>query len=519
MSSSTRINLFLTFIALLTFYIWEKSVFIETESQLFWVFLIHIGIIAISFASIKFELLSLKYNPILKGIIAVSFFFILFFIWNIVFRWYSDSFEYKGNIFRGILYGFRAPFYGRLKPKINLADYYPLYVSSALFVVLVFTIKWNRYSKWVFPALMIMGSLLFFSFAWDYSIHKTLMAKNCHYKTFSEGLSFFPEWSNFLSTYIGQMKFLGAHNNHYPPGVLLLLKLNNEFFPYLFKLIVISAPIISILPLRGILKHFSFSKESINIYIAFYISSIALLFFPGKSITPLHILFASSFIYFLLKSFHSRKIGYGVMAGLTLSVYAFFSFSFVVFALFAFIFIISLLLYKKIKVQDLVKSSLAIISTFVAVYVAINMLFDFNLYSCFTEAFHNEGSQMKSSGIDNITRYFIVSSGNLIAYIGIFAPLLLGIYAERINAGALNKNTSFDLLIKSVILTIVILSFSAQFYLEIERIWIFLTPFVLFGFLLYDPISKVKNLTYLRIALSLNICISIVYLIMTLKCT
>ena len=126
---------------------------------------------------------------------------------------------------------------------------------------------------------------------------------------------------------------------------------------------------------------------------------------------------------------------------------------------------------------------------------------------------------MKSSGVDNLTRYFIVSSGNLIAYIGLFAPLLVGIYAERINAGTLNKNSSFNLLLKSALLTIVVLSFSAQFYLEIERIWIFLTPFVLFGVLLFDSIAKKENVQYLRIALLMNIMISIVYSMLINPCT
>jgi len=508
-------------IALITFYLWEKTVFIDSEEQLYWYLFVHFGVIVVSIISLKWTFLPKKLKALMWGLITVSLFYIVFISWNIVFRWYSDTFAFKGNIFRGIFYGFRAPFYGRPNLKIVLADYYPLIISSVLFIILVFTIKWNKYSKWTETILLFAGALLFFSFAWDTSIHKTLVASNCHYKTFSEGLAFFTDWPSFLPSYIDQMKNLGAHNNHYPPGVLMLLKFNNESFPYLFKIIVLSAPLVSIYPLKGILKHFSIPKERINIYIAFYISTFALLFFPGTSITPLHLPFATSFLYFLIRSIYNWKISYGIFAGLILAIYAFFSFSFIVFALFCFVYLALLLLYKKIELQQLLLPALIIITTFVVIYIAINLLFDFNLYSCFNVAFSNESAQMKSSGLDNLTRYFIVSSGNLIAYIGILGPIIIGLFAERFYSAALKQNTSFNLIIKSALLTIIILSFSGQFHLEVERIWIFLTPIVLFGVLLYKPDQLtigVKKYTVLRIALTLNILISIVYSIMINKC-
>ena len=519
MSSSIKTSSFLSLIALLSFYLWEKTVFIANEEQQHWYLIVHICVVLILLISIKWTFIPSIFQPYLKGLIAVSLFFILFILWNILFRWYSDSFDFKGNIFRGIFYGFRAPFYGRLNLKIVLADYYPLIISSILFIFLVFRIKWGNNSKWIYLALLIIGSLLFFSFAWDTSFHKTLMAANCHYKTFSEGLSAFPEWSTFLPAYTEQMKFLGAHNNHYPPGVLMLMKLNNESFPYLFKILVLIAPILSIFPLRALLKHFSISNESINVYIAFYISSSALLFFPGKAITPLHLPIATTFLYLFVKSIHNGKIGYALIAGLILALYAFLSFSFIVFGFFCFVYLSTLLFYSKIEFKQIVKPSLTIGVTFVFIYTVIYLFFDFNLITCFNTALHNESAQMKITGGDSLARYFIVSSGNLLAYIGVFAPIIIGIYAERIHSGALRSKTPFVLLIKSVLLTIIILSFSGGFHLEVERIWIFLTPFVLFVILLYGPVSKMKNLSYIRIALTLNIIISVVYSIMIDKCS
>ncbi len=519
MSSSIKTTFFLSLIALLSFYLWENTVFIKIEDQQTWLLYLHFGILLISFISIRWTFLPTKFQPYLRGLMVVSFFFIIFILWNILFRWYSDTFDFKGNIFRGILYGFRAPFYGRLKPAVVITKYYPAIATSVLFIILVVTINWKSKSKWITPLLVLLGAILFFTFAWDTSFHKTLMATNCHYKTFSEGLSAFPDWASFLSSYTDQMRFLGAHNNHYPPGVLILLKLNNELYPYLIKLLVIIAPILSIFPLIGILKHFSISTQSINLYIAFYISSFALLFFPGRALTPLHLPLATSFLYLLIKSFDKKQIKYGVLAGVVLSVYAFLSFSFLVFTLFCFVFIALLLVYKKIELQQLVLPSLAILTTFIVIYTAVDLLFDFNLYTCFNEAFRNEGAQMKSSGVDNLTRYFIVSTGNLIAYIGVFGSVIIGLFGERIYAKAINKKSSFMILIRAVLATIIILSFSSQFYLEIERIWIFLSPFVLFGVLLYGPVSKMKSLSPLRIALVLNVIISVVYIIMINKCT
>jgi hypothetical protein len=497
---------------------WQKTMFIESEDQLQFALSINLLGLILALVSLKSRFLQKHYQPFLKGFVFISLFFTLIIAWNILFRWYSNGFDFKGNIFRGIFYGFRAPFYGRLKPQISFSDYYPILISSAVFIIAIFTINWRKENKWTRFILMALGLLLFFSFSWHNSIHQTLLATNCHFKTFSEGLVSFPYWSTFLSSYTEEMKNLGAHNNHYPPGVILFLKINKAYLPYLVKTLVIVSPIISLFPLTGILKHFSFSNKQINIYSAFYISSIALLFFPGKSMAPLHILFASTFIYSFLKSLDSKSLIYGLMAGLTLALYAFFSFSFLVFGLFFAVFIVLLMLYKKLSIHQVIIPSLSILFTFLIIYGLLFLLSNFNLYTCFQTAIHNESVQMKSSGREGILRYFIISSGNLIAYLGIIGPIIIGIYAERMYSGVLKINTPFTIFIKAVLISILLFSFSGQFHLEVERIWIFLSPFALFGVLLYKPI-KDEHQYPIRIALTLSIVMSVVTVILLGTCS
>lgn len=518
MSPKNRNTILLLILSTLTLIYWQKIISIETDFEQFYLF-ISSSLIFISAVFISKKLkLSSDQKMILNAIIGIVVIAILLISWNWIFRWYCDTNDFKGNIFRGILYGFRAPFYNRLNLKIKLNNYYPALITSGLFIAYILIFYERTNMRLQRPLLLLFSFFLFISFNWNHTIYKTFTALTCHYDTFSEGLSFFPHWANFLSTYTDQMHLLGAHNNHYPPGNLMLLKLNNELYPYLVKKAVIFAPILSLLPLIGILKQLGAERKAINRYIAFYISSIALLFFPGTSLTPILVLLASSSLFFLLKAIQSRSILNGVLSGLFFAFYAFFSFSFIFFAFFSAIILLLFLRFRFLKIGPLLISLLSVILSFLIIYSIVFTLFDFNIYSCLNTAIHNENLQMKSSFFENISRYLIVSSGNLLAYLGFFGPIIIAFIALYFSSKKKEKDNRIHLIIRSVLITILILSFSNQFFLEIERIWIFLSPFMLF-IVIPNVFENNKNESYMRILIASNMIISLLYIISINNCT
>ena len=518
MSPIIKNRSFFVFLSILVIFYWQKIISIESESEQFYLLFISLTAFTSSIILSKKFVLNSSQKQILNALIGILSLAILLIAWNSIFRWYSDTHDFRGNIFRGILYGFRAPFYGRLNPKIILSNYYPAIFTATLFILFILYFHKKINAHWQRPVLFLFAVLLFFSFAWNHTLHRTFLAINCHYSTFSEGLSFFPEWATFLSSYTDQMHLLGAHNNHYPPGNLLLLKLNNDSLPYLFKSLVILAPVISLFPIIGILKQIEINDRAIDRYIAFYISSIPLLFYPATSLTPILLIFASSGLYFLIKANRSNMLKNAVLSGLFFAIYAFFSFSFILFAFFAGVICLLFLKYQFVKKKTLLYTFLAAIGTFILIYTIIYLVFDFNLYTCLNTAIHNENLQMKSSLFDDLWRYLIVSTGNLFAYIGIFGPVIIAFFTLFIRLEKKPGNKKLQLFIQSVLITILILAFSNQFFLEIERIWIFLSPFMLF-IVIPNYFDEKKNVFPTRILIASNMIVSLLYLISMNNCT
>jgi 4-amino-4-deoxy-L-arabinose transferase-like glycosyltransferase len=100
----------------------------------------------------------------------------------------------------------------------------------------------------------------------------------------------------------------------------------------------------------------------------------------------------------------------------------------------------------------------------------------FNLIACFFAAVHNHHLQQGNSGFDDGQRFLLRSTGNVLAYLLSIVPLcILAIAAIRSSWHDLDRRVASALFLASA-LTVPIAGFSGLFYLETERIWIFLTP-------------------------------------------
>jgi hypothetical protein len=106
----------------------------------------------------------------------------------------------------------------------------------------------------------------------------------------------------------------------------------------------------------------------------------------------------------------------------------------------------------------------------------------FNLIACFIGAVRGHQAQQGNEGFDDVRRWLLRSTGNILAYVFSIVPLsILAVSAVR-RAKLPAASTQADAyriarsLFAAAVATVLIAGFSGLFYVETERIWIFLTP-------------------------------------------
>jgi hypothetical protein len=128
------------------------------------------------------------------------------------------------------------------------------------------------------------------------------------------------------------------------------------------------------------------------------------------------------------------------------------------------------------KLHQTIMVAAEAIATFLVAIALTYIVTKFDLIACFIAAVHGHHEQQGNGGFDDPKRYVLRSTGNLLAYLLSTVPLC--VLATR----ALGKgdDISHDKLPRTLFIalaaTLFIAAFSGLFYLETERIWIFLTP-------------------------------------------
>ena len=103
----------------------------------------------------------------------------------------------------------------------------------------------------------------------------------------------------------------------------------------------------------------------------------------------------------------------------------------------------------------------------------------FDLASCFVTAVLGHQTQQGNEGFDTLARWALRSTGNILAYLTSIVPMsILAISAVRRGNGAKPQAEGMHRsLFIALLVTVVLAGGSGLFYVETERIWIFLTPF------------------------------------------
>ena len=281
--------------------------------------------------------------------------------------------------------------------------------------------------------------------------------------------------ADILSTYIKKMDLLTFRGKHYPPGNILLFAFFSQigFIPG-FKLLCYICPIICFLCLDRTMSFLGYSSSEKRFSLFLFLFGYGVLGFVSTATTPLVLMM---FGLAQLTFFKSRMKNYAcsnLLTGLFFSISFLLSFSAVVMMVF---FALTDVFYRSGQsLISILKDWTIIILTMGLFFLGLYWFFGFNMYECFRLSVKHNQTLMTINPFDSISRYLLRSSGNLIAFLILpnLAASILGIWSlKAIVTGGTRIIRSYA---ASFIITICLFAFSGLFFLETERIWLFLTP-------------------------------------------
>lgn len=413
--------------------------------------------------------------------------------WNTAFRQYYSNHSYKREVFRKAMRNFYAPLYGKYDNALARRDprtgRYSLATLPFAIGSLVIAAVWygwarqrpldRRWGTRSFAVLFSLQLLLIIFFALCEPWPKRLSLNISGYLEFKKDLPAFNGISDLLRNYVAKMPSLQWYGQHYPPGNLLLLAIERDLgIPGLTKSIVCLLTIFSALPLYGLARELSLDSIAASAAILLFAASTGVLVYCTINTTSLVLFPATTCLWMLLRGLRSGSVPAGMLLGLSFAVYLFFSFSASIVGILMAITTALALWRGRVTLTNVFRTGVSSLACLFAVIALLYMTTRFNLIACFITAVTGHQAQQGNEGFDDPARYLLRSTGNILAYLISVAPLaVLGVSAAWV--GWRNKAPQVGgvgALSLATLLTVLIAGFSGLFYVETERIWIFLTP-------------------------------------------
>jgi hypothetical protein len=283
-----------------------------------------------------------------------------------------------------------------------------------------------------------------------------------HIQTFANDLNSFKNVGDMLTNYVSLQPSLDIHGQHYPPGFLILLK--SIGIP-LSRCLIYICGMLSIAYTYKLVVRLGLSVNTAFLSSVLVASAPGLLIFSSLDIAPIILLLSLLSVYNFINIYNQKSITSTVLFALCFSLLLLFSFIISVLVLFLLIYIF----YEKKQNLNwpLIKSYAAIAFVVFAFFYLLYTFTGFNIYTCFITSVTENIKLNKSNGFDDISRYLLRSSCNILQF--------------TITCGAmffLIKFKSDFIFFKSIFITITIAAFSGLFFCETERSWLLLMPFV-----------------------------------------
>ncbi len=410
--------------------------------------------------------------------------------WNAAFRHYVDTHTHKREVFRDTMRNFWSPMYGRYDNALARLDETSgtyshrtlpfVFLSSAIALAWLWWARRAVARPWnarTFAALIAFQIAMMIAFAlcepWPTRFSNTISG----YGEFSKDLAKFTGSADILRNYVARMESLQWYGRHYPPGNLILLSLESTTGPAgLTHGVVVLLTALSVIPLYKLAKDLDLSDSAAAMAVMLLAISTSVLVLPTINTTSMLLFPAMMCLWMFVRAMKTGSVAAGVILGCFYAMFLFFSFTASILGLL--MVVTAAIGWRRgmFPVRNIITIGAISVGVVALMFVALCMMSGFNLVACFLEALRGHHAQ-QGSPFDDPLRYLLRSTGNILAYVFSTIPLCI------LAASAIRRSMppAARALVVAVAVTILAAGFSGLFYVETERIWIFLTPALAIG--------------------------------------
>ena len=290
---------------------------------------------------------------------------------------------------------------------------------------------------------------------------------------------------SFLRNYAKPELFstLSGHAQTHPPGAILFLWIISKLFGYNLLTASLGSIVftsLAIIPIYLLAKELY--GESIGRYtLALFLITPNFVIFTGTSMDGPFSVFPILSLYLFYKGRSSeRVILYGFLTGISLGCGMLMTYSTVFIGLFfSLVMLLTLIVNWKEFRRILTLLSIAGV-TFIAFYLLMFLFTGFNLLEALQASIRKDTAAL-GTGYETIELYLHLSVGNLSAFlIGVGIPMTT-VWLRQVVQTIRDKQRGepIDIYIVGYLISLLIIAFSTLFTMEVERIWIFMAPFIL----------------------------------------
>ncbi len=291
-------------------------------------------------------------------------------------------------------------------------------------------------------------------------------------------------WS-FLRDYAKPELFstLSGHAQTHPPGGILFLWIVSKLFGYNLLAASLGSVVftsLTVIPIYLLAKELY--GESIGGYaLALFLITPNFVMFTGTSMDGPFSVFPILSLYLFYKGRGSeRTVCYGVLTGISLGCGMLMTYSTVFIGLFFSVVLLLTLILDRGRFRYTLTLLLIAGVTFIVFYLLMFLSTGFNLFEALQASIRKDSARL-GTGYETIELYLHLSVGNLFAFlIGIGIPMTtvwLRQVVRTLRGGW--RGGPIDIYVVGYLISLLVISFSALFTMEVERVWIFMTPFII----------------------------------------
>jgi hypothetical protein len=339
------------------------------------------------------------------------------------------------------------------------------------------------------------------------------------YSEFASDIPAFDGVRDTLRTYVAKMPDLNWYGQHYPPGNLILLTIEKRLgLAGLTKAVVCLLTALTAIPLYKLAKELECDEVAASATVLLFAMTTGVLIYATLNTTSMVMFPATMCLWLLVRALRTASIPAAMLLGAFFVIYLFFSFSASILGVLMALTTLIGWWGGAFPMRNVLRTGAISLACLFATILLLNVTTRFNLIACFITAVRGHQTQQGNEGFDDPMRWWLRSTGNIIAYLISIVPLSILAVAAVWRSWSANAEGA-DLpangarvpvaaqsaapvdyaapatpraplamtpekhaialtrsIFTATVLTVLIAGFSGLFYVETERIWIFLTP-------------------------------------------